>query len=91
MTTVAIARTTSVHALRFSRLRGHERTRGKIGVARTECSNIQRQKHCREQGGDGKRPLAAFHGSTPFRSKSFLDAGFEGFEHGTPLFLLRVD
>jgi hypothetical protein len=67
MTTVAIACTTGVYALLFSRLSGREGTRGKIGVARIECSNTQRQKHCEEEGDDGKRPLAAFHGSTPFR------------------------
>src|SRR5262245_23893981 len=68
-TTVAIACTTGVYALLFSRLSGREGTRGKIGVARVECSNTQRQKRCEEEGDHGKRPLAAFHGSTPFRSK----------------------
>src|SRR5262249_18297079 len=68
-TTVAIACTTGVYAFPFSRLSGREGTRGKIGVARIECSNTQRQKHCEERGDDSKRPLAAFHGSTPFRSK----------------------
>src|SRR5262249_21909625 len=34
-----------------------------------ECSNTQRQKRCEEERDDGKRPLAAFHGSTPVRSK----------------------
>src|SRR5215471_3548597 len=34
-------------------------------VARTECSNTQRQKLCEEEGDHGKRPLAAFPGSTP--------------------------
>src|SRR5262245_60955873 len=68
-TTVAIACTTGVYALLFSRLSGREGTRGKIGVARIECANTQRQKHCQKEGDDGKRPLAAFHGSTPFRSK----------------------
>ena len=38
--------------------------RGEIGVARIECSNTQRQKYCEEEGGDGKRLLAAFHSST---------------------------
>src|SRR5262249_61753556 len=52
-----------------SRLSGCEDTRGKIGVARIECFNTQRQKHCEEEGDHGKRPLAAFHGSTLFRSK----------------------
>jgi hypothetical protein len=67
MTTVAIARTTSIHALLFCRLRGREATRGKIGVARIECSNAQRQKRCEQKGDDGKRPLAVFHGSTPLQ------------------------
>jgi hypothetical protein len=69
MTTVAIACTTGVYALLFSRLSGREGTRCKIGVARIECANTQRQKHCEEKGDDGKRPFATFHGSTPFRSK----------------------
>ena len=69
MTAVAIARTTGAYTLLFSRLSGREGTRGKIGVARIECSNTQRHKHCEEEGDDGKRSLAAFHGSTPFRSK----------------------
>jgi hypothetical protein len=68
MTTVVITCTTGVYTLLFSRLSGGEGMRGKIGVARIECSNTQRQKH-RGEKGDGKRPLAAFHGSTPFRSK----------------------
>src|SRR5262249_51737485 len=68
-TTVAIACTAGVYAFLFSRLSGREGTRRKIGVAPIECSNTQRQKHCEEGGDDGKRPLAAFHGSTPFRSK----------------------
>src|SRR5262249_50075095 len=67
-TTVAIACTTGVYASLFSRLSGREGTRGKIGVARIECSNTQRQKHCEEED-HGKRPLAAFHGSTVFGSK----------------------
>ena len=67
---VAIACTTGVFALLFSRLSGREGTGGKIGVARIECSSTQRQKHCEEEGDHGKRPLAAFHGSTPFRSKN---------------------
>src|ERR1700688_2713728 len=69
MTTVAIACATGVYALLFSRLSGREGTRCKIGVARIECSNTQRQMHYEEEGNDGKRPFAAFHGSTPFRSK----------------------
>jgi hypothetical protein len=75
-TTVAIACTAGVYAFAFSRLSGREGPRGKIGVARIkigvariDCSNTQRQKHCEQGGDDGKRPLAAFHGSTPFRSK----------------------
>jgi hypothetical protein len=69
MTTVAIACTTGAYALLFSRLSGREGTRCKIGVARIECFNTQRQKHCDDEGDDGKRPFAAFHGSTSFRSK----------------------
>jgi len=65
-TTVAIACTTGVYALLFSRLSGREGMRGKISVARIECSNTQRQKHCEEEGGHGKRALAASHGSIPF-------------------------
>ena len=53
MTTVAIACTTGVYALLFSRLSGREGTRGKIGVARIECSNTQQQKHCEEEGDHG--------------------------------------
>src|SRR5215467_4041854 len=53
----------------FSRLSGCEGTRGKIGVARIECSNTQRQKHCEEEGDHGKRPIAASHGSTPLKAK----------------------
>jgi hypothetical protein len=49
-TTVAIACTAGVYAFLFSRLSGREGTRGKIGVARIECSNTQRQKHCEEGG-----------------------------------------
>jgi len=64
---VAISRTTGVYALLFSRLSGREGTRSKIGVARIECSNTQRQKHCEEEGDHGKRPLAAFHDSAPSR------------------------
>src|SRR5262249_55617412 len=64
-TRTAIACTTGVYALLFSRLSGREGTRGKIGIARMECSNTQRQKLCEEEGDHGKRPLAAFHGSTP--------------------------
>jgi hypothetical protein len=55
--------------LLFNRLSGCEGTRGKIGVARIECSNTQRQKHCEEEGDHGKRPIAASHGSTPFKAK----------------------
>jgi hypothetical protein len=62
MTTVAIACTTGVYALLFGRLGGRESARGKIGVARIECSDIQRQKHREDDGDDGKRPLGAFHG-----------------------------
>jgi len=48
--------------LLFSRLRGREDTRAKIGVARIECFNTQWQKRCDEEGDDGKRSLAALHG-----------------------------
>jgi hypothetical protein len=54
------------YAFLFSRLSGREGTIGKIGVARIECSNTRRQKHCEQGEDDGKRPLPAFHGSTPF-------------------------
>jgi hypothetical protein len=40
----------SVPATTECRLSGREGTRGKIGVARIECSNTQRQKHCEEGG-----------------------------------------
>jgi hypothetical protein len=70
MTTVAIACPTSVYALLFSCLRGREGTRCKSGIARIECSNTQQRKHSEEEGDDGKRPLAAFHGSALFRSKN---------------------
>jgi hypothetical protein len=52
-------------------LSGREGARGKIGIARIECSSSSshRQKSCEEEGNDGKRPLDAFHGSTSFRSK----------------------
>jgi hypothetical protein len=62
MTTVAIACTTGVYALLFGRLGGRESARGKIGVARIECSDIQRQKHREDDGDDGNRSLGAFHG-----------------------------
>ena len=64
-TTVSIACTTSVYALLFRCLNGRKVARGEIGVARIECSNTRRQKHCEEEGDDGKRPLAAFHGLAP--------------------------
>src|SRR5262245_19374001 len=70
-TTVAIACTTGVYALLFSRLSGCEGTRGKIGAARIECSNTQRQKHCEEERDHGNRPIAASHGSTPFTLDPF--------------------
>jgi hypothetical protein len=41
---------------------GREGARGDIGLARIECSDIQRQKHREDDGDDGKRPLGAFHG-----------------------------
>jgi hypothetical protein len=69
MTTVPIACTTGVNAFLFGRLSGHDGTRGKIGVARTECSNTQRWKRCEDDGEDGKQLFAPFHGSTPFSSK----------------------
>jgi hypothetical protein len=53
MTTVAIACTTGVYALLFSRLSGREGLKYKIGVVRTECSNTQRQKHREEERDDG--------------------------------------
>src|SRR5271165_5882827 len=68
MTTIAIACTADIYALLFSRLSGREGPNCKIGVARIECSNTQRQ-HCEEERDDGKRPLATFHGSTPFSSR----------------------
>jgi hypothetical protein len=69
MKTVAIARATGIYALLLSRLSGRKGTRCRIGVARIECSNTQRQKDCQEEeGNDGKRRLAAFHGSTPISS-----------------------
>ena len=40
-----------------------------VGVARIECSNTQRQKHCEEEGHGSQRPLTAFHGSTPLGRK----------------------
>jgi hypothetical protein len=58
MTTVAIACTTVVYALLFSGQSDREGTGGKIGVARIECFNTQRRKHCEEEN-SGKRP--AFH------------------------------
>ena len=68
MTTVAIACTTNVYALLFSRLGGREGTKCKIGIARIECSNTRRQKQYEEEGDDGKRPFAAYHDSNPFKS-----------------------
>jgi hypothetical protein len=44
---------------------------GNISVARIECSNTQRQKHCEKERDHGKRSLAAFHGSIPFGPKKF--------------------
>ena len=61
MTTVAIACTTGVYALLFSGQSNREGTRGKVGVARIECANTQRQKPSEEEGDDEERPLAAFH------------------------------
>ena len=86
MTTVAIACTTGVYALLFSRLNGREGTRGKIAVARIECSNTQRQKPCEEEGDDSNRPLAAFHGSTPSRSKKNDELG-----HASTIHLKRAE
>jgi hypothetical protein len=63
MTTVAIACTTGAYALLYSRLGGREDTGGEIGIARIDFSDTQQQNH-REEGDDGKRPLAAFHDST---------------------------
>src|SRR5258707_665841 len=60
------------YAFLFSRLSGHEGTIGKIGVARIECSNTRRQKHCEQGEDDGKRPLPAFHGSTPLLPSAVL-------------------
>jgi hypothetical protein len=68
MTTVAIVCTTGIYASLFSRLSGREGTKLKIGVARFECPNTQRQKCCEEEGDDGERPFTAFHGSTLFNS-----------------------
>lgn len=68
MTTVAIVCTTGIYASLFGRLSGREGTKCKIGVPRIECSNTQRQKQYEEEENDAKRPLAAFHGSTPFSS-----------------------
>ena len=62
--TIVIASTTGVQAFLFGCLSRRERF--KTGVARIECSNTQRQEQCEQGGDDGKRPLAAFHGSTPF-------------------------
>jgi hypothetical protein len=66
MTTVAIARTTAAYALLFSRLSSREAPRGQVGLTRVERSTTQQQKRCEEERDDGKRPLAEFHGSTPF-------------------------
>jgi hypothetical protein len=71
MTTIAIVCTTGVYASLFSRLSGRKGTKLKIGVARIECPNTQRQKSCEEEGGDGERLLAAAHGFTSFRSRRF--------------------
>ena len=68
-TTVAIACATGAYALLFSRVSGCQGNRNGIGIARMTCLNTQRQKHYEECGDDGKRPLAAFHGSAPLRSK----------------------
>jgi hypothetical protein len=65
-TTVAIVCATGIYASLFSRLSGREGTKSKIGIARIECSNTQRQKRCEKDENHGKRPPAAFHGSTPF-------------------------
>jgi hypothetical protein len=55
----------------FSHLSGREDdTMCNIGVARTKCSNTQREKCCEEEGDGGKRPFAEFHGSTPMDPKN---------------------
>ena len=67
-TTVAIVCATDINASLFSRLSGREGTKCEIGIARIECSNARRQKHCEKDESPGKRPPAAFHGSTPVSS-----------------------
>jgi len=59
---VPISRTTGMYALLFSGLNRCKGERGEIGVARAECSRIQWQKECED---DGKWPLAMFHGLAP--------------------------
>jgi hypothetical protein len=54
--------------LLFGRLSRRDGTRGKISVARMECSDTQRQKYREGEEDDGKQPLAACHGSSPFGS-----------------------
>jgi hypothetical protein len=66
MTTVVIARTTAVHALLLGRLSGREGAGGDIRLACIECRNTQGKKRRGEQGEDGERPLAVFHGSDPW-------------------------
>lgn len=65
--TVVIARTTGVQAFLFGCRSRRERF--KTGVARIECVNARQQKDRKEERDDGKRPLAGFHCSNPFRSK----------------------
>jgi hypothetical protein len=64
----AISCATDIYALLFSGLSLSKGERGEIGVARIECSRTQCQKHCEEDGDDGKRPLA-IHGPAPLDRK----------------------
>jgi hypothetical protein len=67
---VAISHATAIDALLFSGVSRREGEGREIGIARIECSRAQWQKRREEYGDDGKRPLAAFHGTAPFRSKN---------------------
>jgi len=66
-TTVAVACTTGVYTLLLSRLSGRESTRGKIGVARTQCSNTQDHHHCSGDGCQQTEPYGPDHMSPPSR------------------------
>ena len=66
---VAISRATGIYALLISGLSRRKDERFEIGVTRIECSRTKYQREC-EKHGDGKRPLATFHGPASLGRKT---------------------